>query len=299
MQAGLAGCSFGQQRNIAPARIEGLPIYLPAAGDPFKKTPDAGALPWVVINGARFFSSTGSGLRPRALSAGGDIRQWLKVLPDTRAGIHFYVRDRFLEGFWKSRKDLYKNLKQFDLVFSPNFSVYEDAPRYEHLVNIRRCVTVYEEMLGRGVRAIPDVAWYQKKDLDWWADYIRKNSIQVVAASTQTVGTGLHTLGSWKGYLAGIRYLAERVPGDVRIIIVGVSSPKKARVVLQEIGSGGRDISFMNSQAFMMARKGKTFRADGKKEFVEGIDYDAFFLLNVSEFTKCYLDIKDEVTEDA
>ncbi|KJS69854.1 MAG: hypothetical protein JL50_00735 [Peptococcaceae bacterium BICA1-7] len=282
-----------------PAGIDGLPIYLPAAGDRFKKTPDAGALPWVVVNGARFFSSTGSGLRPSALAVVGDIKRWLNTLPETRVGIHFYVQDRFLEGLWKNRACSYKYLKQFDIVFSPNFSVYEDSPRYEHLINIRRCIRLYEEMLEFGIKAIPDVAWYQRKDLDWWADYITKNSIQVVAASTQTVGTGLHTLGSWKGYLAGIRYLAERIPGDVRIIIVGVSSPKKARVVLREIGSGGRDISFMNSQAFMKARKGKTFRADGRKEFVEGIDFDAFFLLNVSEFTKCYMDIKGEVTEDA
>jgi len=50
-------------------------------------------------------------------------------------------------------------------------------------------------------------------------------------------------------------------------------------------------------------RTGRKFLRKGEeycsRKDVEGIDFDAFFLLNVSEYTKCYLDIKGEVTEDA
>jgi len=298
-QIGLAGGALITERQISPIGSEDLPIYLPAVGDPFKKTPDAGDLPWVVVNGARFFSSTGIGLRPGAFSLDGDIRRWLNISQETKVGIHFYVQDKFLEGFWKNRAALYPYLSQFDVVFSPNFSVYEDSPRYEHLINIRRSVITYEEMLKCGIRVVPDIAWYQKTDLDLWADYVIGQSIKKVAVSTQTVGTGLHTLGSWKGYLAGIRYLAELLPSDVGIIVVGISSPGKARIAMGEIGCGGRQISFLNSQAFMMARKGRLFNYSGEKETMKGIDFDAFFLLNVSEYIKCYREIKGQVIDNA
>ncbi|OPX83400.1 MAG: hypothetical protein A4E53_04639 [Pelotomaculum sp. PtaB.Bin104] len=155
LQLGLAG---GELRRLAdkhlvtPAHWGALPVHLPAVADPLKKTPGAGELPWVVIHGARFFSSTGTGLRPSAAAVGGNVRRWLNVAPETRVGIHFYVKDRFLEGFWRYREDIYPLLCQFDLVFSPNFSVYEDSPRYEHLVNIRRCAIVYKEMLEREIK---------------------------------------------------------------------------------------------------------------------------------------------------
>lgn len=303
LQQGLAGGELrwpADKRPVTPADPGKLPIHFPAVADPFKKTPGAGGLPWVVVHGARFFSSTGTGLRPSAVAVGGSIRRWLNVDPETKVGTHFYVRDRFLEGFWRHREDIYPLLCQFDLVFCPNFSVYEDSPRYEHLVNIRRSVIVYEEMLEHGIRVVPDIAWYQKIDLDNWAGYVRDSQINLVATSAQTVGTGLHTLGSWKGYLAGIRYLAEQLPGGVGIIIVGVSSPKKVTFALREMDCSGRQINFMNSQAFMMARKRRLIEQNGKIVMMnQGIDFDSLFLLNTSALTKCYGDIKEAVRKDA
>lgn len=306
LQLGLAGGQLRRptdKRLVAPAHPEDpgdFPVHLPAVADPFKKTPGAGGLPWVVVHGAKFFSSTGVGLRPGAAATGGSVRRWLNVAPETKVGIHFYVRDKFLEGFWRHREQIYPLLRQFNLVFSPNFSVYEDSPRYEHLVNIRRSVVVYEEMLGRGIRVAPDVAWYQKTDLDNWAEYVRRNEIKCIATSAQTVGTGLHTLGSWKGYLAGIRYLAELLPRDVGIVIVGVSSPRKVAVAFREIARNGRRLCFMNSQAFMLARKGRCFGQNGCVPTDSGrVDFDTLFLLNALAMTECYLNSKEATGADA
>lgn len=303
LQLGLAGGELrrpADKRLVTPAHPGDIPVHLPAVADPFKKTPGAGGLPWVVVHGARFFSSTGTSLRPRAAAVGGNIRRWLNVDQETKVGIHFYVKDKFLEGFWWHRAEIYPLLCQFDLVFSPNFSVYEDSPRYEHLVNIRRSVVVYEEMLEHGIRVVPDIAWYQKTDLDNWAEYIRYSQIKFIATSAQTVGTGLHTLGSWKGYLAGIRYLAEQLPGDVGVIIVGVSSPKKVAIAFREIACNGRQLCFMNSQAFMMARKGRYFGQDGYITTDSGgIDFDALFLLNALAMTECYLNSKEATGANA
>lgn len=287
--------------RFAPAFIGDVPIHLPAVADPFKKTPGAGSLPWVLINGARFFSSTGSGVRPSVSAVAGSVRQWLNVEQGSKIGIHFYVRDKFLEGFWKHRISLYPYLRQFDLVFGTNFSVYEDSPRYEHLINIRRSKIVYEEMLQEGIKVIPDIAWYQKVDLDLWTEYILTKSIKLVAVSTQTVGTGLHTLGSWKGYLAGIRYLAERLP-ETGIIIVGVSSAKKVTVALREVGYyRGAPVSFMSTQAFMLARKGRVFNQSDNinQEQIKRMDFDSLFLLNVADMEKSYMDIKEVGQKDA
>lgn len=54
--------------------------------------------------------------------------------------VEFYVKDRVLECFWSNRYFIYNQLKNMNLsgIITPNFSLYEDDPRIEHLYNIQR-----------------------------------------------------------------------------------------------------------------------------------------------------------------
>ena len=88
----------------------------------------------------------------------------LNIDPKTKAVLEFYVKDRTLEGFWDKRKSIYPVLKEmgFIAVIAPNYSVYEDAPRVDHMYNIKRSMIVYNELVENEIPAVPDVSWYNK-----------------------------------------------------------------------------------------------------------------------------------------
>ena len=82
----------------------------------------------------------------------------------------------------ENRKDLYKQLKKqkFKAIITPNFSLYEDAPRSEHLYNIQRAKKVYNEMRNEKLPAILDIIWQTNEDLEFWINEINKSDIKLL-----------------------------------------------------------------------------------------------------------------------
>jgi hypothetical protein len=89
-----------------------------------------------------------------------------------------YGEDPLVEAFWARRAelDLVARLaeQRWDLVLAPNFSMYANQPRAEHLLNFRRNLLVAAELAAAGVPAVPNIYWARKEDLDrylaWVAD---------------------------------------------------------------------------------------------------------------------------------
>ena len=76
-------------------------------------------------------------------------------------------------------------------VIAPNFSVYEDTPRVEHLYNIRRSIIIYNELIDYGINAIPDISWYNINDLDFWIEKLNNSECSIIAFSFQVVDVRL------------------------------------------------------------------------------------------------------------
>lgn len=262
-------------------RIGELPAYLPAVTSPLETGPPAAAdLPWAVLHGGRVLLADGSVVRPSVVNAG--PRRIYNLDPRTKLGIHFYTPDRTLEGLWRNRSRLYPFLSGFDLVFGPNFSIYEDSPRTEHLLNMKRSTVMYREMLEEGIRVVPDVGWYGREDLDRWAAWIAENKIPIVAFSTQVVGFGKRATNAWRGYLAGLKYLLSRTPEEVRVVVVGLGGPERIQALFDYIPD--REFVFMNSRAFVNARKGR----DAWGRPTTDANFDDLFLENVKSLNLLY-----------
>ncbi|WP_283697268.1 DUF4417 domain-containing protein [Clostridium perfringens] len=144
-----------------------LPIYIPVMPDKIKENFNFKANKNIIaVHGEFFLNAAGSKITG-AYNPG--FRAALNLKEDLSGILEFYIKDRTLEGFWDNRKFIYKDLKRQDFlgIIAPNFSVYEDAPRLEHIYNIQRSKTVYNEMISEGLPAIPDVSWYSKEDLNF------------------------------------------------------------------------------------------------------------------------------------
>lgn len=244
----------GVQITLSENRSIELPGHIPVLPDLMREPPKKSLIPVIGIHGGNMLSRNGEKITQRYLKNG--FAGALNVDASTKGILQFYVKDRTLEGFWDKRKDLYDNLLKmnFKAIIAPNFSVYEDAPRMDHLFNIRRSTVTYNEMLDKGLDVIPDISWYSKADLDRWIIEINKNNVKIIAFSFQVVDVELKASSYWKEYLLGFRYLCERIDPKVSVIIIGVTSPRRIKAVFE--AAGGRYISVLNQSAYIQSCRG-------------------------------------------
>ena len=214
------------------------------------------------------------------------FRAALNLKDDLSGILEFYIKDRTLEGFWDNRKSIYKDLKRHDFlgIIAPNFSVYEDAPRLEHIYNIQRSKIVYNEMIREGLPAIPDISWYSKEDLNFWIREIKANNIKTISFSFMNVDTKLKASNSWKHYLLGFKILNFKIPLDVEIVVVGISSVQRIEEILKI--SKSRKISFMHQAAWVNSRNGVSVK--DKKQLDKSISKDDIFKNNLEFYTSEY-----------
>lgn len=210
----------------------------------------------------------------------------LNLSDDVMGILEFYIKDRALEGFWENRKKLYKQLKKqnFKAIITPNFSVYEDAPRAEHLYNIQRAKKVYNEMIREGLPAILDIIWATNEDLEFWINEINRSNIKTIAFSFMNVDTRLKASNAWRHYLLGYKILISRIPSDIEIIIAGISSIDRV-VEIQKI-SEDRKIFIMHQAAWVNSRKG--FSIKDKKQLDRLITKDEIFQMNLDYYSDEY-----------
>ncbi|MHB8573670.1 MAG: hypothetical protein ACYDAY_12070, partial [Candidatus Dormibacteria bacterium] len=85
-------------------------------------------LPWVALHGGRVFGAAGRWVTRKHRRP---LRQVYRLGPDTKVALQLYVEDRVLEGFWVARRRIIAELAGmgFDLVLTPNFSVWRAASR--------------------------------------------------------------------------------------------------------------------------------------------------------------------------
>jgi len=275
----------GPDIELKKNRALDLPVHIPILPDKLQNTPDFEIIPFVAVHGEKLLSNNGEKINQRYLDKG--YAGALNLSPKTKAILEFYVRDRTIEGFWDNRKSIYTDLKNlnFSSVISLNFSVFEDAPRADHLQNIKRSSIVYNELLDAGISAIPDIAWYNIEDLKRWAAAINTSNIKMIAFSFQTVDVGLKTSNAWKSYLLGFRYLCQNISSNIKILVAGISTPFKVYELHR--ASQGQSIHILNNSAYIQARRG--MRSENRLQD-KGLTFDELFHENIKYFNMAYSD---------
>lgn len=267
---------LGNTLELEPVRTQKgveFPEHLPLVATRLFEEPPADLSSWYALNAAKVSAE---------FWRSGGVRETYGFPPGSKVALSLYAPDRSLEKFWLRRGERYRTIKEeFDAVFAPNFSVYEDSPRMEHLISMRRSNAVAAEMAKYGIPVVPDISWYNKEDLDRWISCVEKSEISAAAFSFQTVGRSNKSSAAWQSYLAGLRYFHQRVPEEMRIVLVGVNSLTRMAEVFRIVGE--RKVTFLDTLSFYTARKGGVLKAAGH-ERAKGVSRDGAFFESVRIF---------------
>lgn len=278
-------------RSLSENRRYRFPDYIPIMPDRIKTQFDFESVEnHIGIHGEFLLSASGEELSPIYNIRG--YKGALGIERDDVKGIaEFYIKDRALEGFWNNRKTIYDQLKKqkFEAVITPNFSLYEDAPRIEHIYNFQRVKTVYNEMIENNIPAILDVVWATEEDLSHWIDEINKSDIKTIAFSFMNVDTRLKASNAWRHYLLGYKILVKSIRSEVNILIAGISSNKRIVEIVK--ASENRNIFILNQAAWVNSRKG--FSMENREQLNRSITKDQIFQMNMDYLSREYRQIKE------
>lgn len=97
------------------------------------------------------------------------------------AGIHFFVDDYQFERIWNNPHQYTFNLKQFDCMLTPDFSLYMDMPMAMKVWNIYRSRLIGQIYQDAGLRVIPTVSWAEKETFTFCFDGLPTESTLAVS----------------------------------------------------------------------------------------------------------------------
>ena len=194
-----------------------------------------------------------------------DLRAYFRVPHTTRFVLLCYGRDRLMEELWamRDRAALIDKLSraQFDLVLSPNFSVYASQPRMTHLFRIRMAHLFYREMLEAGIPVLPHVYFGTSEDITRWAEWFADSpTVTAAACNMQTVTDP----GFREFILAGLQRIRALAGRPLRFIISGPSSAQRIRDVLSALGP---DTIITNAKPHQTAAKHRLLARDGSQPY--------------------------------
>ena len=217
----LGGLDLNWPRQVRHPILPDLPDHLPVLVQAYADPVD---LPWVALHGGRVFGTAGRRVTRKHRRP---LREVYRLGPNTKVALQLYVDDRVLEGFWRARRQIIAAIAGmgFDLVLTPNFSVWRTASRWDQIVQQRRSIAVYHELVEAGVRAVPDIGFsFFEPDGQLWADWINSQA-DLQAVSIFCGGRKIHAeVRAHRETVEDIALLHRAVRPDVTFILGGIHS---------------------------------------------------------------------------
>lgn len=117
-------------------------------------------------------------------------------------GVHMFVDDYQIERLWNTPEKYIENLRQFDCIFTPDYSLYMDMPLSMKIWNTYRSRLLGQYWQKQGIMVIPTISWAEPETFDFCFDGIEKGS--VVAISTIGVKRDPFAVETWKEGVAAM-----------------------------------------------------------------------------------------------
>ena len=220
----------------------------------------------------RIFSPSSHRIVPRF--TGTTAHRALGLPADRLAVLVGYGEDPLVEAFWtrRHRDGLLEAIasQHWDLVLAPNYSIYGNWPRVEHLLNMRRSLLVASELAERGVPVVPNLYWYRLEDLTRWNTWIRQQTnMPGIAVNLQTV----RQPADWDSWaLPGLTWLSVHLPPDLPVVLTGLSRADRISLMVELFGDR---LIVVSQNPHQYALHGAVMTPDGRRD-VHAHKADAF-----------------------
>jgi hypothetical protein len=181
----------------------------------------------------------------------GSLRERFGLDPTTRVIILGTGKDRALEAYWHRRRanrvPTALAALDVDLAIAPNFSLFLDDPRTQHLFNRKRSLICAAEWSTCGISSVPYLHAITRADWDSWERFLgERPEISIIAKEFQT---GLSNEERALETLDRIADLESRLGRTLHLIAVGAARFRAA------IGSRLARWTILDSVPFMRAMK--------------------------------------------
>ena len=115
-----------------------------------------------------------------------DIRSfnYMMSATETNFGIHFYCDDYQFERVWNRPEMYLPKMRDFQCMFTPDFSLYLDMPMAMKIWNVFRSRLIGQMMQRDGLEVIPTVSWAEKETFSFCFDGLPKDA----TLSISTIG---------------------------------------------------------------------------------------------------------------
>ena len=144
-------------------------------------------------------------------------------------GIHCFVDDYQFERVWNNPDNYIDALLDYQVVLSPDFSLYLDMPMAMKVWNVYRSRLIGQYWQRNGIRVIPTISWAEPATFSFCFDGIPEGSI--VAVSTIGVKRSDESLKIW---IQGMDEMIRRIKPTVILVYGGkleYSYPDDCKVI--------------------------------------------------------------------
>lgn len=248
---------------VIDGQLPDLPAFVPMTDGSAVTQLDA-SLNWAAygVGLRRVFSPDSHTIYPRF--AGKRAHDALALRDGQKAVLVGYAEDPLVEAFWTYRKRdrLIEEIASqgWDLVLAPNFSIYGNWPRTEHLLNMRRCLLICQEFADAGVSTVPNLYWFRLEDLKRYTEWIADAPPPAIAINVQTVRENVN----WDSWARpGLHWLAATLPADMPVILTGLSRVDRIAEAVELFGSR---LTLVSQNPHQYALHGAIMTAAGRED---------------------------------
>ena len=164
-----------------------------------------------------FFASSNSYGIPDIIPDEFDVKELIPYRVDSNRNgtAHFFLDDYRFERCWKNADSQIEELKKYDGVLSPDFSMYTNYPEAFQIWQVYRnrwCAAYWQ---SKGIKVIPTISWSYKSSYKYAFLGIPKNSVVAIG----TVGV-LNDKNAEKLFMQGFKEMLKQL-NPKRILIYG------------------------------------------------------------------------------
>jgi hypothetical protein len=213
-------------------------------------------------------------------------REVCQIPDESKVILTFTARDPILDWFYLRMKDgsIIDRIKSWnvDYAFACNFSHYLEMPRMEQIVNTARSLESLTLLQEAGVKVVPQVQWVDLHDRDHWIDWLNREKPSAIGVNIQMLRTSLTYKGAvctWAQYVDEIVGLMDAIPKTTKLVMQGVSIPRRLALLRQKLGDR---VSVMSGNPWCLANYGLGLQ-DGKRVKFEGWNTQELFIRNAKQ----------------